>query len=163
MYWVQEITVPCVCMLGTGVSFILRIGQIVGVSDGLPSRDKSGHDRDIFNECPIREEWTVATSAMPQHTGPSPLANGAMIHPTFGDFHIRLFPEQSPLAVMNFVSHAQSRCFEGMIFCHIVQKFMIQTINPSETVLVAKASGGRSLRMCLATIGNKIGHILWTW
>jgi peptidylprolyl isomerase domain and WD repeat-containing protein 1 len=95
-----------------------------------PPRDKSGHDRDVFNECPTREEQTVATSATSQRTGPSPLANEATIHMTFGDIHIRLFPQQSPLAVENFVGHAQSGYFEGVIFHRVIPKFMIQTGDP---------------------------------
>jgi peptidylprolyl isomerase domain and WD repeat-containing protein 1 len=49
---------------------------------------------------------------------------------TFGDIHIRLFPQQSPLAVENFVGHAQSGYFEGVIFHRVIPKFMIQTGDP---------------------------------
>ncbi|OBZ72282.1 Peptidyl-prolyl cis-trans isomerase cyp15 [Grifola frondosa] len=91
--------------------------------------DKSG-DRDIFNECPTREEQTVASS-MPALTGaPSPLTNAATIHTMFGDMHLRLFPQQAPKAVENFVSHAHSGYYEGVIFHRVIPKFMIQTGDP---------------------------------
>jgi peptidylprolyl isomerase domain and WD repeat-containing protein 1 len=86
------------------------------------------------------EEQTVATSATPQCTGPSPLANDATIHTTFGDIHIRLFPQQSPPAVENFVGHAQSRHFKGVIFHCIIPKFMIQTGDP-----LGDSTGGETI------------------
>jgi peptidylprolyl isomerase domain and WD repeat-containing protein 1 len=46
---------------------------------------------------------------------------------TFGDIHIWLFLQQSPPAVENFIGHARSRHFEGVIFHCIIPKFMIQT------------------------------------
>jgi peptidylprolyl isomerase domain and WD repeat-containing protein 1 len=111
----------------------------VCLTDRSP-RDKSGHYRDVSNERPTREEQTVATSATSQRAGPSPLANEATIHTTFGDIHIRLFPQQSPLAVENFVGHARSGYFEGVIFYHVIPKFMIQTGDP-----LGDGTGGKSI------------------
>jgi len=111
-----------------------------GVSDRSTLRDKSGHDRDVFNERPTREEQTIASSAASQHTGPSPLANEATIHTTFGDIHIRLFPQQAPLAVENFVGHARSGYFEGVVFHRVIPKFMIQTGDP-----LGDGTGGESI------------------
>jgi peptidylprolyl isomerase domain and WD repeat-containing protein 1 len=110
------------------------------VSDGLALRDKSSHDRDVYNERPTREEQTIATSAASQRTGPSPLANEATIHTTFGDIHIRLFPQQAPLAVENFVGHARSGYLEGIVFHRVIPKFMIQTGDP-----FGDGTGGESI------------------
>ncbi|KAJ7644158.1 hypothetical protein FB45DRAFT_289732 [Roridomyces roridus] len=94
-----------------------------------PEDNKSG-DRDVFNEMPTREEQNVATSTAAASGGPSPVANGATIHTTMGDMHLRLFPTQAPKAVENFVGHARSGFFEGIIFHRVIPKFMIQTGDP---------------------------------
>ncbi|KAK7056845.1 Peptidyl-prolyl cis-trans isomerase cyp15 [Paramarasmius palmivorus] len=95
-----------------------------------PEDNKSG-DRDVFNEKPTREEQSIAAAAPNTGTGgPSPLANAATIHTTLGDIHMRLFPQQAPKAVENFVGHARSGYFEGIIFHRVIPKFMIQTGDP---------------------------------
>lgn len=104
-----------------------------------PEDDKSG-DRDIFNERPTREEQTIASSAPAPLGGPSPLANAATIHTTLGDMHLRLFPQQAPKAVENFVGHARSGYFEGVIFHRVIPKFMIQTGDP-----LGDGTGGTSI------------------
>lgn len=101
--------------------------------------DKSG-DRDIFNERPTREEQSVAAATAGNATGPSPVANAATIHTTLGDIHIRLFPQQAPKAVENFVGHARSSYFEGIVFHRVIPKFMIQTGDP-----LGDGTGGTSI------------------
>ena len=110
------------------------------MSDNSTLRDKSGHDRDVFNERPTREEQTIASSATSQRTGPSPLANDATIHTTLGDIHLKLYPQQAPLAVENFVSHSRSGYFEGIVFHRVIPKFMIQTGDP-----LGDGTGGESI------------------
>ena len=102
-------------------------------------RDNSG-ERDIFNERPTREEQTIAAATPAIRGGPSPLANAATIHTTFGDMHLRLFPQQAPKAVENFVGHARSGYFEGVIFHRVIPKFMIQTGDP-----LGDGTGGTSI------------------
>ncbi|CAK5270185.1 unnamed protein product [Mycena citricolor] len=104
-----------------------------------PEDTKSG-DRDVFNERPTREEQNVATSAVVGSSGPSPLANSATIHTSMGDMHMRLFPAQAPKAVENFVGHARSGFFEGIIFHRVIPKFMIQTGDP-----LGDGTGGTSI------------------
>ncbi|THH28223.1 hypothetical protein EUX98_g5970 [Antrodiella citrinella] len=103
-----------------------------------PEDDKSG-DRDVFNERPTREEQTIATSTVTKN-GPSPLSNAATIHTTVGDMHLRLFPQQAPKAVENFVGHARSGYFEGVLFHRVIPKFMIQTGDP-----LGDGTGGSSI------------------
>jgi len=100
---------------------------------------KSG-DRDIFNERPTREEQSIATSTTGAKSGPSPVANSATIHTTMGDIHLRLFPQQAPKAVENFVGHARSGYFENLIFHRVIPKFMIQTGDP-----LGDGTGGTSI------------------
>ena len=109
-------------------------------ADYMYRDDKSG-DRDIFNERPTREEQTVATSAAaPGKSGPSPVANAATIHTTLGDMHLRLFPQQAPKTVENFVGHARSGYYEGVLFHRVIPKFMIQTGDP-----LGDGTGGESI------------------
>lgn len=94
----------------------------------------------MFNERPTREEQSIATSAPVGKSGPSPLANAATIHTTLGDIHMRLYPTQAPKAVENFVGHARSSYFEGIIFHRVIPKFMIQTGDP-----LGDGTGGTSI------------------
>ncbi|TFK88196.1 peptidyl-prolyl cis-trans isomerase [Polyporus arcularius HHB13444] len=104
-----------------------------------PEDDKSG-DRDIFNERPTRDEQTIAAAAPAIKGGPSPVANSATIHTTLGDMHLRLFPQYAPKAVENFVGHARSGYYEGVIFHRVIPKFMIQTGDP-----LGDGTGGTSI------------------
>ncbi|TFK40808.1 hypothetical protein BDQ12DRAFT_734001 [Crucibulum laeve] len=106
---------------------------------GEPEDNKSG-DRDVFNERPTREEQSIAATSVVSKNGPSPLANSATIHTTLGDMHLRLFPAQAPKAVENFVGHARSGYFEGVIFHRVIPKFMIQTGDP-----LGDGTGGTSI------------------
>lgn len=102
---------------------------------------KEQGDRDVFNERPTRDEQTIAAAAPSKSlTGPSPHAHTATIHTTSGDIHIRLFPEHAPKAVENFVGHARSGYFEGIIFHRVIPKFMIQTGDP-----LGDGTGGDSI------------------
>ncbi|EIN12739.1 peptidyl-prolyl cis-trans isomerase [Punctularia strigosozonata HHB-11173 SS5] len=102
--------------------------------------DEKSDDRDVFNEKPTRDELTIASNAPAARNGPSPLANSATIHTTLGDIHIRLFPQQAPKAVENFVGHSRSGYFEGVIFHRVIPKFMIQTGDP-----LGDGTGGTSI------------------
>jgi peptidylprolyl isomerase domain and WD repeat-containing protein 1 len=50
----------------------------------------------------------------------------AVLHTTYGDIHIRLFPEAAPKAVENFVTHAKNGYYNNTIFHRVIRKFMIQ-------------------------------------
>ncbi|KAJ3328777.1 hypothetical protein HDU76_009310 [Blyttiomyces sp. JEL0837] len=93
--------------------------------------------RDIFNEKPSREEQTVA--AMSTNLKAT-LGSQAIIHTSFGDIHIRLFPEYAPKAVENFVGLSKKGYYDGVIFHRIIKSFMIQTGDP-----LGDGTGGDSL------------------
>ncbi|TFK61387.1 hypothetical protein BDN72DRAFT_965195 [Pluteus cervinus] len=106
-----------------------------------PEDSASMGDRDVFNERPTREEQSVASATQSSgKNGPSPLANSATIHTTMGDIHMRLFPQQAPKAVENFVGHCRSGYFEGVLFHRVIPKFMIQTGDP-----LGDGTGGTSI------------------
>ncbi|CAE6458326.1 unnamed protein product [Rhizoctonia solani] len=103
-----------------------------------PEDNKLSGDRDVFNEKPTREEQTIA-SAQPVKAAQS-LGTTAVIHTSMGDIHCRLFPDHAPKAVENFVGHAKSGYFEGVIFHRVIKKFMIQTGDP-----LGDGTGGTSI------------------
>ena len=45
---------------------------------------------------------------------------------TMGDIKIKLFPEQAPKTVENFLGHARSGYYNGIIFHRVIPNFMIQ-------------------------------------
>jgi peptidylprolyl isomerase domain and WD repeat-containing protein 1 len=104
-------------------------------------RDEKSGDRDVFNERPTLDERSIAAPATSGlKSAASVLANAATIHTTLGDIHIRLFPAQAPKAVENFVGHARSGYFQGIIFHRVIPKFMIQTGDP-----LGDGTGGTSI------------------
>ncbi|KIY62048.1 peptidyl-prolyl cis-trans isomerase [Cylindrobasidium torrendii FP15055 ss-10] len=102
--------------------------------------DHKDGDRDVFNEKPTREEQNVALAPSGNLSSQSALAHSATMHTTMGDIHMRLFPQQAPKAVENFVGHARSGFFEGVIFHRVIPKFMIQTGDP-----LGDGTGGESI------------------
>lgn len=74
----------------------------------------------------------------------APLAKGDMIADIvidgFGTIRIKLFSEQAPLAVENFVTHAKAGYYDGITFHRVIEDFMIQGGDPTGT-----GSGGESI------------------
>ena len=59
---------------------------------------------------------------------------------SMGDFKIRLFPEEAPRTVENFVQHAKDGYYNGLIFHRVIEDFMIQGGDPKGT-----GTGGESI------------------
>ena len=51
----------------------------------------------------------------------------AIIHTSMGDIGLRLFPENAPMAVENFIALAKSGKYNGNIFHRVINDFMLQT------------------------------------
>lgn len=54
----------------------------------------------------------------------------AIMHTSMGDISIRLFPDEAPKAVENFITHAQNGYYDGLIFHRVIDTFMIQGGDP---------------------------------
>jgi len=65
---------------------------------------------------------------------------GAVIHTTYGDIHIRLFPDAAPKTVENFVTHSKNGYYNNTIFHRVIRKFMIQGGDP-----LGDGTGGESI------------------
>ncbi|KAL7009101.1 Peptidyl-prolyl cis-trans isomerase cyp15 [Cystobasidiomycetes sp. EMM_F5] len=97
-------------------------------------------ERDVFNEKPTREEATIASVSTSSANKPQRLARQATLHTTKGDIHFDLLPDVAPKAVENFVGHARSTYYEGIIFHRVIKKFMLQTGDP-----LGDGTGGESI------------------
>ncbi len=64
----------------------------------------------------------------------------AVIKTDKGDIKVRLFPEEAPKAVENFVTHAENGYDDGLIFHRVIKDFMIQGGDPKGT-----GTGGESI------------------
>ncbi|KAE8838627.1 hypothetical protein HRS9139_03010 [Pyrenophora teres f. teres] len=93
--------------------------------------------RDIQNEKP----QTLASSAKNQSASSTTnAATTAVLHTTYGDITLRLFPSAAPKAVQNFITHARNNYYNNVIFHRVIRKFMIQTGDP-----LGDGTGGESI------------------
>lgn len=69
------------------------------------------------------------------YTQKEPMKNDtiAVMETTMGTITIRLFPKAAPKAVENFIGHATSGYYEGIIFHRVMNDFMIQGGDPTGT------------------------------
>ncbi|MCJ1391136.1 hypothetical protein MMC18_003998 [Xylographa bjoerkii] len=97
--------------------------------------DISKATRDVQNEKPKLLGLRQQVEAKAAETG-----TAAIIHTTYGDIHIRLFPEAAPKAVENFVTHSKNGYYNNTIFHRVIRKFMIQCGDP-----LGDGTGGESI------------------
>lgn len=64
----------------------------------------------------------------------------ATIKTNMGDIKVVLYPKQAPLAVENFVTHAQNGYYNGVTFHRVIEDFVIQSGDPEGT-----GNGGNSI------------------
>lgn len=97
--------------------------------------DISKSTRDVQNEKPKNLNAKQQVEAKPAETG-----TAAILHTTYGDIHIRLFPDAAPKAVENFVTHSKTGYYNNTIFHRVIRKFMIQGGDP-----LGDGTGGESI------------------
>ncbi|THV47386.1 hypothetical protein BGAL_0314g00150 [Botrytis galanthina] len=95
----------------------------------------SKSERDVQNEKPTNTNGKKLAEAKAAETG-----TAAVIHTTYGDVHIRLFPDAAPKAVENFVTHSKQGYYNNTIFHRVIRKFMIQCGDP-----LGDGTGGESI------------------
>lgn len=95
----------------------------------------SKSERDVHNEKPTNLNAKTTVEKKVKETG-----SGAVIHTTYGDIHIRLFPDAAPKAVENFVTHSKRGYYNNTIFHRVIRKFMIQCGDP-----LGDGTGGESI------------------
>ncbi|CAF3818290.1 unnamed protein product [Rotaria sp. Silwood1] len=67
-------------------------------------RSEHDNDRNVYNEKPSREEILTVT----EEQALSSLSQSAIIHTTYGDIHVRLFPEYASKTCENFIQHSKT-------------------------------------------------------
>lgn len=95
----------------------------------------SKSDRDVHNEKPTQIGKKQKAVPIEQRLG-----TAATIHTNMGDINIRLFPQQTPKTVENFVTHARNGYYNNTIFHRVIRKFMIQGGDP-----LGDGTGGTSI------------------
>jgi peptidylprolyl isomerase domain and WD repeat-containing protein 1 len=95
----------------------------------------SKSQRDVQNEKPRQIGGRKEVEAKQTESGTS-----AIMHTTYGDIHLRLFPEAAPKAVENFVTHSKNGYYNNTIFHRVIRKFMIQCGDP-----LGDGTGGESI------------------
>ena len=99
-------------------------------------QDASKSTRDVQNEKPKQ----LGSRKEVEANKPAESGSAAVIHTTYGDIHIRLFPEAAPKAVENFVTHSRDGYYNNTIFHRVIRKFMIQCGDP-----LGDGTGGESI------------------
>ncbi|KIW37144.1 uncharacterized protein PV06_10766 [Exophiala oligosperma] len=97
--------------------------------------DVTRSTRDVQNEKPRVAGGKKKDEAKQAQSGTS-----AVLHTTYGDIHVRLFPDKAPRAVENFVTHARNGYYNGTVFHRVIRKFMIQGGDP-----LGDGTGGESI------------------
>lgn len=64
----------------------------------------------------------------------------AVIKTSMGDITVRFFEKEAPKAVENFITHAQEGYYDGVSFFRVIEDFMIQGGDPTNT-----GTGGESI------------------
>ncbi|KPM34978.1 Peptidyl-prolyl cis-trans isomerase cyp15 [Neonectria ditissima] len=97
--------------------------------------DVSKSNRDVQNERP-----TMLGQKKDAKTKAAETGTAAVIHTSYGDVHIRLFPDAAPKTVENFVTHSKNGYYNNTIFHRVIRKFMIQGGDP-----LGDGTGGESI------------------
>lgn len=103
----------------------------------LNEDDHSG--RDVLNEKP-QGATDIGRDAMASTVLSIVLPRGAILHTTYGDIWIKLYPEEVPRTVENFTTHSKNGYYDGVIFHRVIKGFMIQTGDP-----MGDGTGGESI------------------
>eukprot|EP00656_Telonema_subtile_P016642 TRINITY_DN1880_c0_g1_i1.p1 TRINITY_DN1880_c0_g1~~TRINITY_DN1880_c0_g1_i1.p1 ORF type:complete len:626 (-),score=216.45 TRINITY_DN1880_c0_g1_i1:214-2091(-) len=91
--------------------------------------------RDVFNEKPTQEDLEGH-----QQQQVAKLGNVAKIGTTMGDIIVKLFPDETPKTVENFVTHSRDGYYDDLIFHRVIKGFMVQTGDPQ-----GDGTGGKSI------------------
>ena len=101
-------------------------------------------DEDQFLDGMEFFELYRSPSEMLQLQPPLPGEELIVLHTTLGDITLRFFPDEAPMAVENFLTHARNGYYDGVIFHRVVPGFMIQGGDPTGTGMGGESIWGES-------------------
>ena len=106
-------------------------GQGADINDTQEKENTAGQASVEENSLKEQKE---ATTMYPQ-LSKEVAANEALVvmNTTLGPIKIKLFPEQAPKTVENFLTHAENGYYDGIIFHRVIKDFMIQGGDPTGT------------------------------
>ncbi|MEG2937213.1 MAG: peptidylprolyl isomerase, partial [Vagococcus sp.] len=92
-----------------------------------------------------KEKVNLNSLELPQ-LNPEVAENEALVEmvTTEGNIKIKLFPEQAPKTVENFLTHAKDGYYDGVIFHRVINNFMIQGGDPDGTGMGGESIWGDS-------------------
>ena len=67
----------------------------------------------------------------------------AVIRTNLGSVSVRLFPDEAPKTVENFLTHAQNGYYNGVIFHRVIRDFMVQSGDPTGTGMGGESIWGK--------------------
>lgn len=103
------------------VSFLLFILTACGTNTDESAESGRSSYPQLNGETGSNEEMVIMTTSM-------------------GTIKLKLFPEQAPKAVENFITHSKDGYYDGVTFHRVIQDFMIQGGDPEGTGM-----GGESI------------------
>ena len=122
------------------VDFRLETTEEERETEHEPEPVQEIEDTDFLDGIEFFEMLRESPAVMLQLT---PLTYGeelVILHTNLGDITLRFFPEEAPLAVVNFTTHAMHGFYDGVIFHRVIPGFMIQGGDPDGTGM-----GGHSI------------------
>ncbi len=91
--------------------------------------------RDMMNEKSSKDE--IQLYSQPSAVS---LAKQAILETSMGEIHIKLFPNECPKTIENFITHARNGYYNNLIFHRVIKGFMVQTGDPT-----GDGTGGESI------------------
>ena len=120
---------------------LLCLGTLTGCAGTVGAIESGSSNLDSAMTAP--DSGTVTDAAylgIMQAIPPQPGDTIVILHTNMGDITLRFFPEETPLAYENFVTHARNGYYDGVIFHRVIEEFMIQGGDPQGTGM-----GGESI------------------
>ena len=93
-----------------------------------------------LGDAPILQGFIDNPFQLLQFSDLTPGEELVILHTNHGDITLRFFPEEAPLAVENFLTHARNGFYDGLTFHRVIPNFMIQGGCPKGT-----GTGGTSI------------------
>jgi len=101
--------------------------QVLQAAPALGQRITEPRPVDPEQDLSGRIDFAATADALDnQLARPTPGEEFAVIITNFGEIHLRLFPEEAPLAVQNFTTHAIDGFYDDLIFHRVIYGFMLQ-------------------------------------
>lgn len=111
--------------------------------DKTKSRNQAG-ETDLKLDEPIKKkEGDEKVTVLPQFTEVQGNERLVEMVTNKGSIKIKLFPDQAPKTVENFLTHAENDYYNGIIFHRVINDFMIQGGDPNGTGMGGESIWGK--------------------